>query len=60
MLAKNFPFIHTKIYLDILEVMSPEEMKNMTSSEIAKHAQDLIQANLDAHIDRKRLPRKMK
>lgn len=46
---KNFPFKRTDVYIDILEVISAEEVKSIKSVELSDKCEALIKANMDKY-----------
>ena len=48
----NFPFKSTNIYIDILEVIDADFVKNHSTKETAALAQGIIQAKLDAETEK--------
>lgn len=53
MTKKRFPWRSTKVYVDVLEVLSQEQYKDMNTVELAAYSQKLISDHLNAHIDRR-------
>lgn len=46
---KNFPFRRTRVHLDIVDVLSAEQVVSMTTQEIGDHAMQVIQAKIDEY-----------
>ncbi len=44
---KNFPFKRTVVHMDIVDVLSAEQVTSMTTQEIGEHAMQVMQANID-------------
>lgn len=50
--SKNFPWRRTEVFMDILEVLPPEQVKAMRTGELSDRCRDLIQTWLDREAPR--------
>lgn len=50
-IAKNFPLRKTDVYVDVFDVMEPEEFENMTTVDLGEHIRDMMINNVKERLN---------